>query len=441
MFLRIAALAERVRQSRSGAVAIQVGLLAVVLIGMSALGVEIGFAYSKQRQMQSAADAAATGGAAAIGDTVPDPTGEARSIAGRLGFVNGVSGVVVTVNHPPLHGTHIGDTNSVEVIVQQPQTLSMANLVTSWYGSGPQIWTVSASAVATANVTGTACIVALDPSNCSTSALTIKNNAIIQPAPCATPPRCGVAVNSTCSNALTVENNAQINAPVYVHGRWVLGQNAKLNCTPKTQGAPTVKDPYADTVFSAVGLTPRTQPTGCTTCTLQPGYYSAGLNYSNGKTLNLTPGAYYIGTKLSLQNNVTVNAPPTGTAGGVTIVINGPIPYQIDIGNNAHLNITAPTKENAVFGAIPGIAIAASPDNTLQQKFNNNTFIKIQGAIYIPKGSTLFDNNTFIASTTCTQLFAGKISYQNNATLVDTGCPSFGGTPAAGGSGLIQLTE
>ena len=145
MFSWITAQAIKVREARNGAVAIQVGLLAVVLIGFSALAVEIGFAYSKQRQMQTVADAAATGGAAALSDTVPDPTGEARSIAGRLGFVSGVSGVVVTVNHPPLNGVHVGDTNSVEVIVQQPQTLSMANLVTSWYGTGPKVWTVAAA--------------------------------------------------------------------------------------------------------------------------------------------------------------------------------------------------------------------------------------------------------------------------------------------------------
>ncbi len=37
--------------------------------------------------------------------------------------MNGTGGVVVTVHNPPIHGEHIGDTGSVEVIVQQPQTL------------------------------------------------------------------------------------------------------------------------------------------------------------------------------------------------------------------------------------------------------------------------------------------------------------------------------
>ncbi len=64
------ALASRFRRSQDGSVAIQVGLLAVVLIGMSGLGVEIGYAYFKQRQMQTVADAAATGAAAALSDSL-----------------------------------------------------------------------------------------------------------------------------------------------------------------------------------------------------------------------------------------------------------------------------------------------------------------------------------------------------------------------------------
>ena len=344
--------------------------MAVVLIGMSALSVEIGLAYYKQRQMQAVADAAATGGATAISDPAPDPTGEARSIAGRLSFQNGVDGVVVTVNHPPLHGAHIGDTNSVEVIIHQPQTLSMANLVTSWspYGTaGPHIWTVSASAVATANAAGTACIIALDESACnSTPAINIWNNAIIQPAPCAN--RCGLAVNSNCSNALNVENGAQINAPVFVHGRWVLGVNAKLNCTPKTQGANAVPDPYAGVVFSAPPAL-LSQP-GNAHFTNTAGHYGS-VSYPNGATVSFDAGVYYM-TRLTLGNNATVNA-----TGGVTLVITGD--NAISLGNNSRLNITAPTT-----GTTQGIAIASirTAASTTTQVFSNNQILNIKGAMY-----------------------------------------------------------
>lgn len=405
------------------------GLLAVILIGMSALSIEIGFAYYKQRQMQSAADAAATGGAAAILDPIPDPQGEARSIAGRLSFQNGVDGVTVTVNHPPVHGAHVGNTNAVEVIIQQPQTLSMANLVTSTYGAGPKVWTVSATAVAIANYSGTSCMIALDVGACNnTPAINIKNNAIVQPAPC--DHHCGVTANSSCSNALSLSNNAQINAPVWVNGRWQLSNNAKLNCTPKTQGAPRVTDPYAGVVFSATGLPARTQPASAP-YNLLPGRYSAGLDYSNNKTLNFAPGVYYIDTRLVLKNNVTVNA-----MGGVTLVINGN--YAINVGNNAQINIAAPTS-----GSTKGIAIASirTATATVTQAFSNNAILNVTGAIYFPNQIAQFGNNAMIATTTCNQLIARKIDYQNNAILVDTGCPAAGATPVVGGSGLVQLVE
>jgi hypothetical protein len=405
--------------------------LAVVLIGMSALGVEIGFAYSKQRQMQSVVDAASTGAAASLSDSVSDPTGEARSIAGHLGFVNGVAGVVVTVNHPPLNGVHVGDTNSVEVIVKQPQTLSMANLVTSWYGTGPKVWTVAASAVATANVTGTACIIALDTGAVcnSTPAINIWNNAIIQPAPCAN--HCGLAANSSCTNALNVSNGAQINAPVFVHGQWVLGINAKLNCTPKTQGAKVVPDPYAGVVFSTVGLTTRTQPAAAP-YNLLPGNYTAGVHITGGSgvTLNFTQkGVYYIGTRFDLPNTSTINA-----TAGVTIVINGN--YTAALGNNTRINIIAPTD-----GPTAGIAFAGIRTITAQQTFSNNQILNIKGAMYFPNENLLIDNNVTIIATNCNQYIANKIDYRNNAAISDTGCPSVGGTPVAGGSGLVQLTE
>jgi len=430
MLTWIIALTSRFRQSRDGAVAIQVGLLAVVLIGMSALGVEIGFAYYKQRQMQSAADAAATGGAMAIGDPTPDPTGEARSIAGRLNFVNGVGGVAVTVNHPPVGGAHAGDAKSVQVIIQQPQTLTMANLVNSWYGTGPRIWTVHASAVATANASGTACIIALDTGAVcnSTPAINIWNNAIIQPPGCN---HCGLADNSSCTNALNVSNGAQINAPVFVHGQWVLGSNAKLNCTPQTQGAPVVTDPYAGVVFSAVGLTARTQPGGSGPYTLLPGRYAAGLNFGNGKTINFSPGVYYIDAGLTVGNTSTINA-----TGGVTLVINGN--YAIALGNGTTINITAPTT-----GTTAGIAIASirTADSTVIQRFSNNEILNVKGALYFPNQNLLIDNNVTIVATGCNQYIGRKIDYRNNASISDSACPSVGGTPAVGGSGLVQLVE
>ena len=53
-------------RSENGSVAIQLGLMMIFILGMVELGVEITFVLYKQRQMQSAANRAALGGATAL---------------------------------------------------------------------------------------------------------------------------------------------------------------------------------------------------------------------------------------------------------------------------------------------------------------------------------------------------------------------------------------
>ena len=66
----------------------------IVILGMIGLGVEITFVLYKQRQMQSAADSAAMGGATALMRGYPaNFSVESRAIAANVGFVNGVDDV------------------------------------------------------------------------------------------------------------------------------------------------------------------------------------------------------------------------------------------------------------------------------------------------------------------------------------------------------------
>ena len=65
-----------------GSVAVTVALVAVVLIGLVALGVEVTSLFLKQTQMQSAADASAVAGAMALAESSPSGlTVEAKAVA------------------------------------------------------------------------------------------------------------------------------------------------------------------------------------------------------------------------------------------------------------------------------------------------------------------------------------------------------------------------
>ena len=413
MSVGIAALARQMLRARSGSVAIQLGLAMIVVLGMVGLGTEITFLMYKHRQMQSAADSAALGGATALSMGYPtDFVLEARAIAAAAGFVDGVGDVMVTVNRPPTIGPRVGDTSAVEVIVSQPQTLGMVGLFRA------SVFDVGTRAVAVQGNWSLYCMLALDPT--AASAIWIGENAIV------TNPECGVAANSSSESALVLRNNTAINGPVSVHGNWSLAGNAQLNGYPLIRHGPIIADPYA-------GVTLQPIP-GCTTQPAQglngetfnftAGHWCSGWNFQNNVTLNLAPGTYYIDQQLILKNNAVLNA-----TGGVTLVINGN--YAIDIANNAQINITAPSS-----GPYAGLAFFGLRDATptVKQTFSNNTILNIKGVVYFPNQIIEFNNNGATAPGGCTQVIGRIIQVYNNVQLdkncLGTGVQPLGRTPS-----------
>jgi Flp pilus assembly protein TadG len=410
-------LAWRFWRSREGSVAIQLGILMMALIGMSALGAEVTFALYKHRQQQSAADSAALSAAIALTVGHPkDPALEARAIAASAGFVDGSDNTTITVNNPPAKGPYAGNSLAIEVIVSRQQMLSMVSL----FQNGP--FTITARSVATQGG-APYCMLALDTS--AANAIVVENNAVVSN------PVCGVAANSTSSSALVLKNNAQVKGPVSVRGNWSIANNGQLSGHPLISNGPSIADPYA-----SIGLT--TVP-GCTvqsgsggnkiTTSLSPGHFCNGWSFGNNATVNLAAGTYYIDQQLSLGNGSAINGK------SVTLVINGN--YAISFGNNNLINITAPTS-----GPYAGLAFlglrTATP--TVTQIFSNNTSINIKGAVYFPNQIVQFDNNGATTPGGCTQLIGRIIDIQNSVEL-DNNCSGTGVVSIGNGSGLSQLVE
>jgi hypothetical protein len=427
MSMRIMALARNICRSRKGGVAIMMGFISIVMIGMSALGVEMGFAYYKQRQMQAAADAAAFGAGIAIAKGYPlDFRLQARALTAAVGYVDGGDGVSITVNKPPATGAHAADQTAVEVLVSQPQTFYLVTL----FRSG--LFTIRVRAVAIQNQ-GSNCVLALNST--ASGSVTIKQNGILSSG------SCGVGANSSSETAVILEENARINGPVSVHGNYTLANGAALSYQtppyPKIH-AGILPDPYATVNLDASGATSRDllalTCTTSSTCNLLPGRYDLGLNIPNNRTVNFATGVYYIGSSLPLMgftvgNNVTLNANPLG---GVTLVINGN--YGIVTGTSGDVfNLTAPTT-----GPTAGLALVSLRTVTTTQKFSNNVTVNLKGAIYLPKATIQFDNNSTLNTPFCGQLIADKIQIQNNADL-KTECIGAGTTPIGGST--PQLVE
>jgi hypothetical protein len=98
----------RFRRDQSGVYLIIAGLMMPLLVGLVGLGTDATLWYNKHRAMQDAADAGAVSAATAFSNGVGKSlvTSQANAVASSYGFINGTNNVTVTVNQPPLSGTH-----------------------------------------------------------------------------------------------------------------------------------------------------------------------------------------------------------------------------------------------------------------------------------------------------------------------------------------------
>lgn len=416
---------------RRGAYSMMTALLLPVIAGFTAFGTETGLWFYNHQSMQGAADGAAysAGLAYKLGNTTTYAA-EAKAVAAKYGFTDGANGTTVTVNQPPTSGANTSTLGAVEVIIQQPQKrLFSAVLISSAV-------TIKARAVAAATGGGaTACVLGLDPTAAQT--VTLSNNAVLPDK------NCGVASNSSSASGLYLSNNAVIDGPTSSHGGDVVLNNAVLAGSQNLTNAPVIPDPYASS-------NPGTPPTTCTTQngsgsgshggprTFVPDAtvngvgvtrFCSGLNFQNNFAAVFSPGVYFIDSQLVFGNNAVI------TGNNVTLVINGN--YAINIGNNASVNLTAPTT-----GPTSGIAIfgGRTATSTVTQTFSNNTILNLTGAIYFPNQILQFDNNgTTNPNAGCTQLIARQIQLMNNVDL-HANCAGAGTNPMTFG-GSLALVE
>jgi Flp pilus assembly protein TadG len=402
-----------------GIAAVTVAITLPLLFAFGALAINSGLWFTIKRQNQSAADAAALSAAYEV-------------LAGNTDVANNLIPAATEAATPP-HNRYAGDalmsggpscagsgslvcypytdsyvSNGVAVILQQNQSslFAYAPLASA---------TIATKAVAVVKKLADACILALDPT-AQPNALSLSNNASLVNA------SCGVASNSTAANALSLSNNATINGPVSVVGGWSLSNGAALNGSPNLQGAPAIPDPYSSLTLPSLPAC----PTGLNgtaqnnvTVDLIPGRYCGGWDFKNIVTVNLAAGTYYIDTKLSIKNDVTVNATL-----GVTIVVNGN--YAIDIGNNAILNITAPAPGSGQ--PFPGMAIMdLSTTTNVTQVFDNSTTMNIKGAVYFRNQIIDFQNNASSPGG-CTQII-GRLIHLSNNVYINDNCSGVGTNP------------
>ncbi len=419
---------------RRGAVAVLVALILVGIIGFVSLGTEVVMLLLTARQMQAAADAGALAAMTArLSGYPPDYTQDAKALTAAAGFVNGQNGTTVAVNSPPTMGNYTNATDAVEVVIAQPQTLVLADVVYSG------TVTVRARAVAEPN-SAPDCLLELD--NSSTTGVSVTNGAVVNLN------QCGLAANATGSSALLVTGAAILTtASVSVGGLVSVTRGGEINGPGGTSivgtnqiktNQPAVADPYANTAvptssgckYGSPGkpLTLKHSNTGLQTLNAD-GVYCGGLSMTSDAQVQMNSGVYIInGGSFSVGGDVTLN----GT--NVTIVLTGSGSNYATaaISNGATVTLSAPTTgatAGLVFFQDPGAPISGTND------IEGGSVVTLTGALYFPSQTVIYSSGTS-ASSPCTQLIAWQIQFQGDASF-NSNCANTGVGSIAGGQPVL----
>lgn len=180
----------RFARDERGQMLILAALATMVLCGLLALSVDVGLLFRVKRNMQIAADAAATSGALDFyyNSSITSATVAAQAASAANGVTNGSGGAVVTVNTPPADGPNRGTNGFIEVVVSQPNPTVFMKIFS--FGS----MTVAARAVAGTPGASQGCVYILNPT--SSLAMELQGSFDVSAS------HCGVIVDSNASDAL-----------------------------------------------------------------------------------------------------------------------------------------------------------------------------------------------------------------------------------------------
>lgn len=407
---------------RRGAVAIQVAIMLVAIIGFISLGSEVVLLILTARQMQAAADAAALAAATARSAGYPaDYTQEARALARAAGFVdNAPDGTTVAVRSPPAQGNYAGSADAIEVAIAQPRSLPLASVVHAGQ------FVVGARAVARVIGYGP-CMLVLDGASDAAFSMTGSSNASFVD--------CGLTVDSSSASAVSLVGGGTLSATtVRIVGGDSLKGGSSIDATDGiVTGATATPDPYADRTIPA--------PSGCSynsfsmsggSRTISQGTFCNGLSLTGAAQLTLQPGIYIIdGGSFSLAGGNSIS----GT--GVTIVLTsstGSGYATASVAGGSTINLTAPTS-----GATAGMLFFQDPraPHSGSNSLSGGAGQSLTGAVYFPSQPLTYSGGNSLTSQ-CTQIVAWQVRLTGNAA-VTVNCAGTGVLPIGGGS--VKLVE
>jgi len=435
------------KKDEGGQAVILVAITFLALLMAVGLAIDAGQLYVARRTMQEAADSAAYAGAVVKyqGGTTVEARLAAYADATRNGYTDcGVSiaspieataacplgGFHVVAYAPPTSGTWAGDSRYVQVII--------------WGDVRTAI--VPGGALTNVRVRGTAgaeplnnsyAIMALDRGNVEKS-FYVGNTAEVDLT------GGGILVNSTNARAGWSEqcdaDDFKIQTP---YGTDVAGTG--YGCFPSTgdgldNGQPQQADPlrgYATPSTSGLS-TYGSLPGGCaSSCTINPGIWTATIGGSGGTTITLNPGIYILkggginagGNADIVGTNVFLFNTHTNYPGAFRTGIDSC--QSIDLAGNATSGLTAMTNayvsgldlDGRYVGTDPqewnyvNFLVYQDPACTAEMKIRGNGEFNGTGTIYVPTAQFTFDGTN--ARLTGSQLIAKRVNLQQGDIDID----------------------
>ncbi len=431
-----------------------------VIVGAVGLGTDAATWYATRRAMQNAADLGAEGAGNSLKASLPgsstgDTTAanEAKSATAAHGFANGGNNVTVTVNIPPLSGTHTGSAYNhlaAEVIISQPSPGMFSSI---FLNSGPTIATRSVTVIDYAKGD---CLLALSPHKAQAFSLQGNANVSID---------CGIAVNSDASsnsaknNAFYLQGSVSVTATsISVDGGIGVTGGASYSSPGPVSTGSTTTDPYASSTIPT--LVPGHSNTVSAT-TIETGDIIASQTFTgggvikgninlSGGTVTLNNGIYYID-----QGSISLGSNSSLVTSGATIILTSSAANASGIGTfsmqsaTASATMTAPNSSSNL--STKGIALVQDRLATTDTLANNGNCstncnvlqggpnTSIVGAVYFPQGNLSYQGSPSSTSTGCMQLIADTLGWQGTPKLYVNACGGTGVNPF--GPTAVALVE
>ena len=396
---------KRLRSDKRGNVLVIAGAALPLLIGSVGLATDtIQWALWK-RQLQRAADSAALAGAYARFQSGSSTTAANRDLTN-----NNHLWVPLMSGYPQIND--LTDTSSytkaVEVSLRVQRSLSFSGMFMT---SAPVI---SVTARAAAIDHGDFCVVALETSN--NSGIIIQGSTNVNMG-------CGMISNSPSASVSVGVNGTAHNVtadPVAGAGG-VPDINGVTNEQSHHVAQP---DPYEGKYSTDI---PPSVPCGSMNdhvvsvsggvTTLSPGCYTGNNQFKfTGGNYVLQPGTYYLdSTDFSTQGNGTI------TGDGVTIILTGTNPGQVNINGTSTVQLTAPT--TGPYANMLMIQSSSASDSNNANIINGSNTSSFDGAIYIPKQQVTLSGSSG-AMTKCAMFVARRVEFAGNSNIQNntTGC-------------------